>query len=749
MKRELAAGGDPSAKRPALNRQGAQFIQAGLPPAAANALRRTLSSLNVVAHPELPAGATVRLYPRVELTGDRISAVVISRLQRTPSPFGSRMGDHTVAWQAVVDSVHARLHGLTVADAVVALRERQFAVSSWMGEPGSAGMKLLEMLEDRATRTPLLEDACWQVDQELKQVAGASPADLAHLQKAVAQHLAYVNYLPFATVPAKVARGSHGSGEGTYRRQVLDLERQGAPILVPPAPAQVGGPEGMRDALWRLFAFDAAIREADVEFAVVPSSLTDIAAANTELKALAQAAVAACDVVLRDGPLASNRSERAKRREADRAAGLLPPATPPLISAAEMGTRLKPYLSNQPQFKEFRTLALKIREAYDAVALVPSPARADEHDALDAAKQGVAEWLAASAQLEVDLRARGDALRGASVILAHLLHDHQVTVAQAYPRTVQASKFLGPSPAKAATERLRAEIDEQIPLASADRVRLLLDAVEAGIGSLEPVPAPARRNGWVESAATTELAVAYPDGGPLQITGRAPAPAGVEGMGSHTTAWVVERAATDALVSGAGSTAGAVTALQDHVVRDLAGPVMALDWLLPTEQLIAGQLQNIFDTALEVFAATKVPAAVTAYLCFRNLLPYATVDAGDRGGHGESMTAPKEKLFDRASLTNAADLKADELMAEDRRGKAARALTRVAGRLLRHPNPAWAGQENVRDAVAASIVRLNQGSTALAGGAPAGAELAKLIEETRDLEHSDVHTIALSSRIKD
>lgn len=748
MKRDLVAGGEPGAKRPALNRQGARFIQAGLPPAAANALRRTLSGLNVVEHPELPAGATVRLYPRVELTGDRISAVVISRLQRTPSPFGSRMGDHTVAWQAVVDSVHARLHGLTVADAVVALRKRQLAVSSWMGRTGSAGMKLLEMLEDRATRTPLLEDSCWRVDQELKQVAGASPADLAHLQKAVAQHLAYVNYLPFATVPAKVARGSHGSGEGTYRRQVLDLERAGTPVLVPPAPAQVGGPEGMRDALWRLFAFDAAIREADVEFAVVPSALTDIAAANTELKELAQAAVAACDVVLRDGLLVSNKSERAKRREADLAAGLLPPAIPPLLSAAEVDTRLKPYLSNKPQYKEFRTLALKIREAYAAVALVPNPARADEHDALDAAKQGVAQWLAASAQLEADLRARGDALRGASVILAHLLHDHQVTVAQAYPRTVQASKFLGPSPAEAATQRLRAEIDEQIPLASPDRVQVLLDAVEAGIGSLEP-PVVAQRNEWVQSAATTELAVAYPDGGPLQITGRAPAPAGVEGMGSHTTAWVVERVATDALVSGARSTAGAVTALQDHVVRDLAGPVMALDWLLPTEQLVAGQLQNIFDTALEVFAATEVPAAVTAYLCFRNLLPYATVDAGDRGGHGESMTASKEKLFDRASLRNAADLKTEELMAEDRRGKAARALTRVAGRLLRHPNPAWAGQENVRDAVAASIVRLNQASAALAGGAPADAELATLIEETRDLEHSDVHTIALSSRLQD
>ncbi|MFD5383601.1 hypothetical protein ACFWMG_01250 [Streptomyces sp. NPDC127074] len=220
-------------------------------------------------------------------------------------------------------------------------------------------------------------------------------------------------------------------------------------------------------------------------------------------------------------------------------------------------------------------------------------------------------------------------------------------------------------------------------------------------------------------------------------------------MGSHTTAWVVEWLAADALASGAeGGVPGVLAALQGQAVRDLKGQVMTLDWLLPTEQLLAGQLQNVFDTALDLFDATDVPAAATAYLTFRNLLPYATVDAGDRGGHGESMNASKEDLFDRKSLQTAAGLKSDELMDVRRRPASARALAKVARRLRTQANPDWALQADVRDAVAASIVRLTDASVELSGGVPDGPALAVLIEEVRSAEHDKAYRLAETSRLR-
>jgi hypothetical protein len=755
MKRNLApdqTANDPTAKRPMYTRTGTEILEpAGLPPAARSALKRTLTSLGLVQHTDLPARAVVRLHPRLELGPDqRITALVISRLQRTPSPFKGRMGDHTVAWQAIVDAMHSMVHGLTVPEAVVVLKERQSVVSSWMGDTASHGTKLLNQLEDRAERTMLLEDAGWRVHSRLTREAATAAERQADLEVAIAHHLAYVNYLPFATVPARSARGSRGSGEGTYRAAVLDLEKSGPPDLVRPAPADIGGPDAVKAALWRLFAFDAAIREADLTFALQKSAMTDVIGTNKDLAPLAQAAADACDVVLLTRPFA----RKCERQRIWAAHAAVLPVPVPALSTDEVLKGIKPFLASSKdedgQYAAFSKLALKIKEAAEKSGSAPDPISAAEHRAVEDARLAVSTQLAAAAELEADLRARADALSSAAEILAHLLHDHQVTVAQAYPYTVKAAQFLSPDPTTAAVDRLTAAITEAVPKADPALSADLIKAVRAIHPTLQPTPQPARSNRWVAAAATTELAVVFPSGGPLTVTGRAPAPPAVAGMGSHTTAWVVERLAADALASGArGGVPGILTALHAQAARDLKGEVMALDWLLPREQLLAGQLQSIFDAALDLFNARDVPTAATAYLTFRNLLPFATLDAGDRGGHGESMKASKEQLFDRASLQTAAGLRADELMDPKRRPAAARALTKVASALHTEPNPDWALRTEVREAVAASIVRLKEASADLSSGVPDGKALADLIEDVRSAEHDYTHQIAMTSRLKD
>ncbi|HEY1669719.1 MAG TPA: hypothetical protein VGG54_28820, partial [Trebonia sp.] len=68
-------------------------------------------------HPELGAGIVVGLRPLVTTDENgKISKVSING--RTPSPFGRAMGDHTVAWQLLVDEVHASLYGKSLSDAI-------------------------------------------------------------------------------------------------------------------------------------------------------------------------------------------------------------------------------------------------------------------------------------------------------------------------------------------------------------------------------------------------------------------------------------------------------------------------------------------------------------------------------------------------------------------------------------------------------------------------------------------------------
>lgn len=71
------------------------------------------------------------------------------------------MGDHTVAWQALVDSVHALVHGLTLEEAIAEVEKRQKEVQAWM-EPSASrdviGRRVFRLLDDPSARKPLLED---------------------------------------------------------------------------------------------------------------------------------------------------------------------------------------------------------------------------------------------------------------------------------------------------------------------------------------------------------------------------------------------------------------------------------------------------------------------------------------------------------------------------------------------------------------------------------------------------------------
>lgn len=163
------------------------------------------------------------------------------------------------------------------------------------------------------------------------------------------------------------------------------------------------------------------------------------------------------------------------------------------------------------------------------------------------------------------------------------------------------------------------------------------------------MPAPGPNTRWVADSRNASLVAAFKNN-EVFIQGRPAAPPGVGGMGSHTTAWVVEEGWVKKRLAQFGKDA-LVEKLQGDALAELSGDLMTkLAHQLPADQLAAGQLGMIFDAAVDVLAATEPAEAVTAYLSFRNLLPYATVDAGNRGGQAERTGATSDVVFDRKSL---------------------------------------------------------------------------------------------------
>jgi hypothetical protein len=616
---------------------------------------------------------SVQLRPRLKIEDDKIARVIISGLQRTPSPFGSKMGDHTVAWQAVVDQLHSLLHGRSVTDAIAELRQQQEAASAWMGDADSEGSELLGQLEDAAWRRVLLEHAAGQASTLIGGAEAATGDDQRRgLEQAIAWHLTYLNYLPFATVPAKSARGSHGSGEGRHRAIILDEERKGS--LAANADVSGANPVALKGALWGMFAFDAALREAGTEMAVVPASVKDTIEDSRKLTELASRVM--------------KQIGKARGKQLDSA------------ELTAILTDVTPYLARSASYPELNALAGHIRDVATYLDVFTTSRQ------LTSFENKIEAGVLAAGELSDSITKQSEqAVANAALILAHLLGDHQATVAHAYPRSVTVSEFLKPSPAQAATQTLAQEIRNQYRDLDGKRLDALLEKVTEHLDRRNPIVVGA--SDWAKGATTEGLVVTHTPGRPLMVNGRAPAPAGVAGMGSHTTAWIVETMAADALVTGAsGPGADPVAALREEVARDLIKGSIELDSLLPAEQLQAGQLESVFDNALEVFKATNVEDAATAFLMFRNVLPYATVDSGDRGGHGETSRASESETLDADALDQAAQTQAAALTDPQLRIDSSAALRETADRLASPANPEWATHDEVSRAVAASISRL-------------------------------------------
>ncbi|MBO3750601.1 hypothetical protein J5X84_31375 [Streptosporangiaceae bacterium NEAU-GS5] len=617
---------------------------------------------------KLPKGAEIHLRPAIEMSEtNTIEGVTISSLQRTPSPFGARMGDHTTAWQGHVDSVRARLHGKSIADATETLRQMQAEADEEMADPNSVGARLLDELagDDADRRVPRLEDAAFRVNDFLDEADSATTPDkaAANLSLAVAQHLAYKNYLPFTTVPPKSERGSVGSGEGRYRNNLVDFEEQRRTAEKDMKQEEkqaereklaAGHPDALLldDSLWSMFAFDAALRESHIQFALDPTLVTTVNDDFTSVQGLGDTLTK-----LMGKPSAATTPKELQGAK-DEAGRIMkrPGQDDRIFRAASSLKDIAEQFHGLLLKAHTKTGQKQIGELSDAVPTEVDQAR----QARDAIKQRAEH-----------------APERAALVLAHLLHEHQQTMAPAYPHAVIASGFL-PIPdsetgtaditkaAETAIAQLESALREEYPGLFADdepaKLTDVLEAIQNEYIGLPPIAVPLD-SGWVEHAKKTDLVVSYDHGKvpAFTVNGRAPAPSGVAGMGCHTTAWAIEQQHPDALVHGAKDPADALGRLQAAVLKDVTSDVMKLDAALPFDQIQAGQLTAAYTAARQVLQARDVGTAATSYLTFRNLLPYATVDAGDRGGHSEKKDGDQKSTFDAEALRVTAALKDTEL----------------------------------------------------------------------------------------
>ncbi|RJL33135.1 hypothetical protein [Bailinhaonella thermotolerans] len=703
-------------------------------------------------HLDLPKGATVHLRPALRITDKQvIERVVISPRPRTPSPYGNRMGDHTVAWQVHLDAIRAELHGLTLGEAVDWMRIRHDEAVVWMGQADSTQMKLFTWLDDHEQRAPLLEDSAQRAIEAVSAArthldAGMNDLAVTALCTAIAQHLAYLNYLPYATVRSPSARGSVGSGEGRQRRLVVEYERAclkaeleararaeaarerakqaqrtggAVPMETERKPEFPARPE-LKDPLWRLFSFDAALRETGLVHLLDPGAAKRV---RDDYDTLSGHSESLLRLLRGTGSTATDSDTIASQADA-------------------IAERYKAVSTSEDLFGA----AIAIRNAAaDVMKMSQDPPGVRKKEATR--QQGIIGGYLGRALLAVQAAEALAANAGPRVaaIMAFLMHEHQSLACVAYPRSVVAAGLLGPSPRQAARDRLVAEVTALHPKAdlTAKPFTDMLALFDTEYGGLAGLPDTNRSNEWVADADNDPLVVTWTQGRPLDVNGRAPAPGGVAGMGSHTTSWIIQCKAVSRMLVTAPNEGAAFATLDEAVAKELASDVMRLDTLLPLAQLQAGQLHALFDAAVETLTAETVSEAATGYLCFRNLLPYATVDAGNRAGQGERGDGTLTETFDTKSLEDAATLQARELTQE--RETYVKALPLIAASLeetLRedegeHP---WNKSDVVRKAVAACAKRLRAFARTLRTAVPK--DVAQRIQEVRSKEHGRLHALS-------
>ncbi|MBB5084126.1 hypothetical protein [Nonomuraea endophytica] len=723
-------------------------------------------------HPDLSKGATVYLRPAIlpHPGRDVIRRVVISPRPRTPSPFGGRMGDHTIAWQVHLDALKAVLHNLTLPEAINKVQTLYDGATAWMSKLDSTQMKLFLWLEDHEDRAPRLEDAAHRtvtgldlarrvlVDGPRKKKDGSMETqDEVHaraadtLGVAVAHYLAYVNYLPYATVFNPSARGSIGSGEGRYRNlliaherhslhldrlahqreedaklaaEQMDTEQPGQPAQPKPQPPKDPDPpytaDQVKDALWRMFSYDAALRESGIVFLLDPEAAKVPRASYEELSTLAENLEKLVSGV---GSVAMTPTDVETKAETIAQRYARPTDDQELFHAA----------------KAIKTAARSV------VGLSPGTGKQRLRELRDGEGRHIGTSLSRALLSVQAIEALAkDAAARVEAIIPTLVHEHQSLVAAAYPRSVTYSGFFGASAAEAAKAKLTAELRRLFPKADLGKeaVTKLLTRIAAAWTTMSALPdATAGSNAWVDDAANDPLVVTFTAGQPLVVNGRAPAPPGVTGMGCHTTAWVVQCGALSRQLARAANEDRAMETVRQLVADDLKSEVMKLDRLLPIIQLEGGQLDELFDAALEALTAATAGEAATAYLSFRNLLPFATVDTGDRGGHGEKTDAGLKETYDAKALADTVSLVAEDLAMLRAQSYGAR-LSKIATGLrksLKEGETYWGSPTALREAVTASASRLNALARDLRRGSVPDAT--KVISAARWDEHNRLYNL--------
>ncbi|WP_146087642.1 hypothetical protein [Thermomonospora echinospora] len=649
--------------------------------------------------------ADVNYYPVFSVENGTVGTVDFGTT-RTPSPFGKEMGDHTAAWAGVVDSLHASVFGKTLAGAVQELRDRQDAADQWMDGPLPNGddppvLKLWKMLDedDQRARHAAVQGYAFKVRSELDSadtiIKAATAANRpltaaetdtvsAHLSEALGHHAAYRNMLPLATVPAASDRGSIGSGEGTHRNNVLAIdiamdERRRNPNAPQPDAKAI---DKAGKGLHAMFSMSAATRAARLSEALNPQKLqqtkADMEAISRYTRELRNGIAAAIP------PLAPANAGTGARRVTQLAA---PNALKDLVDRLDDLTSPNPahphpagkvvaFTDNDKNHPEDALAGLAI-DGIQAVndlkrlAALPKPT-AGELKTLRTSVEKLAKWhdgldgvITRLSKPEADVRA------DTALMLAHMINEHQSNMATAYPEAVKATGFLqnaagAHDPAAAARETLRKYIDDgeankTLDVERGERDKLLAD-FDAAYASLNHTPKIAADSKWVVGSRNTGLLVGIRKGVPV-ILGRAAPPPGIDGMGAHSTAWKTETDAVKAMVKGVRENGGGDAEIIDRFKTETEGDLKSklmteLGPTLPAGQLRKGQLRDIADAAYAVHAADTPEQAIRAYLTFRNVLPFATVDSDGRAGRGESRATAAKGTFDDVALSDEAALRA-------------------------------------------------------------------------------------------
>jgi hypothetical protein len=755
--------------------------------------------------PQTRTGAPkIAMKPRVFLDKDkRINGIAFGRA-RTPSPFTGTAGDHTVAWTTVVDSVHAELYGLTLPQAVKALDDLNKEAQSRMRRtsPFAPAWNLTGDRQERRWRQLAMEDYAKNADLALERASELLAATTAKTGKAKAEkeaaeqvpglladalssHLAFRNLLPFATVLPSTGAGAKGSGEGAARSRVIDVEwdpevdRQAALTAPKKPPAKKTGgkdndggpadepeptdddwmrnpdqftgidededgplPESERQrialagrGLWRMFDMPALVRAAKLPRVVSPERTRTSVERMSKLLHLGQYVETLLPGFKNDGPRTTT-------------ADLGPDYENPREFWTDVQVMMREvafYKASDTSYQEGDDLVKDLEGILEILSGTAGKVEPETSQALDTYRKGIGRRLTSLAtrigQLEEDRTRLTD---GAAVVLAAALRDHQVAVAAAYPQAVAKTGFLGGDPAKTAADKLKAYITRWVAHAEPDAVRALTDKVREVYPALGPRPAPARDGRWVLDSGTDDLVVVVKND-KVYAQGRPAGPPGVTGMGSHTTAWVTEVERAEKILAD-DDLDDKTEGFKTQGIEDLQGDLMVkLAPLLPIHQIEGGQLEAVFDAGLRLLTSGNTEDAITEYLSLRNLLPYATVNAGNKVGKGEKRGAAS-KNYDGASLGEEAAAKAGELRTGPRAAVAASLELAAAGLRARlktkvdQDTPSWSDHPELRKAVVATAVALEAEAKRLCTASDPAKDVQDTITGTRKAENVRVQT---------